>query len=100
MYLNIKEVSHYLKIKPSTLYAWVAHDKIPSIKIHGLIRFKKEELDVWLESFKRNRHKTPSVNLSPKEEKDIDMLIAKAKLEVYNSDRGETRPKSAQREEK
>ena len=100
MYLDVKELSQYLKIKPSTLYAWAAQNKIPSVKIHGLIRFRKEEIDVWLESFKKGEQKPSSARYPMKEQKDIDALIENAKREVYNSDRGETRPKSALREEK
>ncbi len=100
MYWEIKKVSEYLNIKPATLYAWAAQGKIPSIKIHGLIRFKKEEIDLWLESFKKSGQNAPSIRFSGKDQKSIDAIIENAKREVYNSDRGETRPKSAQREEK
>lgn len=101
MYLDIKELSGYLKIKPSTLYAWVARRKIPSIKIHGLIRFEKGAIDVWLEAFKKNEQKkVPSIHLPVKDQPTIDEFIEKAKREVYNLNRRETRPRSAQEKEK
>lgn len=100
MYLDIKELSGYLKIKPSTLYAWAARRKIPSIKIHGLIRFEKEAIDLWLESFTKSEQMTLSFQLPIKEQTNIDMIIEKAKREAYNLKRRETRPRSAQEKEK
>jgi excisionase family DNA binding protein len=101
MYLDIKELSGYLKIKPSTLYAWATRRKIPSIKIHGLIRFEKEAIDLWLETFKKKEQKSvPSIHPPVKDQPTIDEFIEKAKREVYNSNRRETRLRSAQEKEK
>jgi excisionase family DNA binding protein len=49
--LTIVQVSEWLHIKPSTLYAWVSQGKIPHVKIHGLIRFQPDEIQQWLASF-------------------------------------------------
>lgn len=97
-YLDIKLLSNYLQIKVSTLYAWAAQKKIPSVKINGLIRFQKKEIDAWLETLRKEESKTPKIHFKDKR-CDIDSLIAAAKKEVYNSSRGETRPKSAQGKE-
>ena len=35
-YWDIRQLSAYLNVKPSTLYAWVAQGKIPCRKIHRL----------------------------------------------------------------
>ncbi len=48
-YLTIKDVSNWLQVKPSTLYAWAAQGKIPSVKMNGLVRFEQEALRRWLE---------------------------------------------------
>jgi excisionase family DNA binding protein len=94
--LTIRELSQYLNIKRSTLYAWAAQGKIPHVKIHGVIRFQKEEIDAWVESFRKERlKKVPSPSFSGRDYKDIDTIIAKAKREVYNAHRGETRPISS-----
>lgn len=98
-YFDVKALSKYLNIKVSTLYAWASRNKLPHIKIHGLIRFHKEDIDSWVESFRNNRE-PPFILFQNKDRKDIDSLIENAKREVYNSDHGETRPKSAQRKEK
>ncbi len=44
---DIKELSAYLGIKRSTLYARIT--EIPHYKINRLMRFRKAEIDVWLE---------------------------------------------------
>ena len=51
-FLNIHEISEYLGIKPSTIYAMVEAKKIPHYKIGRLIRFKKSEIDFWMETQK------------------------------------------------
>jgi excisionase family DNA binding protein len=106
MYWDIKQLSPYLNIKPSTLYAWVAQGGIPHVKIHGLIRFDPEEIKAWLASFKECAIREPS-NGSPKKRarpktapfhKDLDHLIDRAKKTAYNEyykiKSGETRPAS------
>ena len=93
--INIKELSEVLGIKTSTLYAWAAQGKIPHVKIHGLIRFQKEEVDTWVKSFRKEGIKAPSVSFKGKGGKNFDTLIEKAGREVYNTPRGETRPISS-----
>jgi len=93
-YFDINTISDYLQIKVSTLYAWSAQNKIPSIKIHGVIRFRKEEIDAWLEDFVQKKSEIAPINF--KEGRcDIDSHIARAKREVYNNSHGETRPISS-----
>ncbi len=98
-YFNIKTLSNYLQIKASTLYAWTSQNKIPYIKIHGVIRFRKEEIDAWLDDFRKKEPQAITITLNDKK-CSIDSLIARAKREVYNDTCGETRPESAQRKEK
>lgn len=96
MLLTIKELSQYLQIKPATLYAWAAQSKIPHFKIQRLIRFRKEEIDTWLEGFRMEDHKTPSPSLPSMKAKDprnIDDIIARVKGEVLNASHRGTRPK-------
>ena len=51
--LTIRQLADYLNIKRSTLYAWVEQGFIPHYKMNRLIRFKKEEIDTWLENLKK-----------------------------------------------
>jgi excisionase family DNA binding protein len=47
-FLSIEEVSQYLNIKLKTLYSRVP--EIPHYRVGRLIRFKKEDIDQWMES--------------------------------------------------
>jgi excisionase family DNA binding protein len=99
VYINIKQLSRHLSIKTSTLYAWVGQHKIPFVKIHGLIRFRLNEIDRWLESFREEKHYAPPPP-SRKTGHDIDTLIARAKCEVYTARRGKPDQDRAERKEK
>lgn len=93
---DIKTLSQFLSIKPSTLYAWVAQGKIPHLKIQRLIRFRPEEIDDWLESFRTAKIKVPSPRFMENSQEDISALIDRVKRNVYNTQR-ETRPRQGQK---
>jgi excisionase family DNA binding protein len=50
--LNIDELSEYLCIKKSSLYSKIERKEIPSYKIGHLVRFKKSDIDLWMEKSK------------------------------------------------
>jgi excisionase family DNA binding protein len=93
--LTVKNLSQRLQIKPSTLYAWVSHGKIPCRKIHGLVRFDPTEIDRWLASFSSPQFRPPEIRKRRTDHSDLDRLIASAKRAVYTSGHGETRPRSS-----
>lgn len=47
--MTIDDLADYLRVKKRTVYDWVKKGKIPAIKTVGQWRFKKEQIDVWLE---------------------------------------------------
>ena len=47
--LNVKQVAEYLQLKESTIYSWAQDGKVPAIKIGRTWRFRRAELDTWLE---------------------------------------------------
>ena len=47
-FLDINELADYLGSTKGTIYVWVCHKKIPHLKIRGLLRFDKFEIDNWL----------------------------------------------------
>lgn len=49
---DIKQISKYLNIKEKTIYYKVESGEIPYYRIGTLIRFKKGEIDQWLEGCK------------------------------------------------
>ena len=95
MLLTVKELSAQLQIKPSTLYVWAAQGKIPSRKIHGLVRFDPLEIDRWLSSFSPPQSVPSQIGKRRADHSDLDTLIASAKRAVYTSGHGETRPRSS-----
>ena len=92
--LDINAVSRLLNIKPCTLYAWAAHGRIPCLKIHGLVRFRKDEIDCWLEGFQERPQakEYPRLRTSAF---DINRVIARVKRAAYNPRHGETRLRSS-----
>ena len=89
MLLTIKDLAEQLRIKPSTLYAWASQSKIPCVRIHGLIRFRPEDIEGWLMGFAKNR---PALPECKRRGGDIDLIIAAAKRAIYNPRHGETGP--------
>jgi len=86
--LNIKDVSAWLNLKPSTVYHWVAQRKLPALRHGGLIRFRREDIEAWLEGCQIKKPDT--LRLADRRERfcDIDAIIASAKHAVYTSSRG------------
>jgi excisionase family DNA binding protein len=48
--LDNEDAAHYLGCKPGTLRVWVSKRKVPFVKVGRLVRFRKADLDAWLES--------------------------------------------------
>ncbi len=95
MLLTIKDLAEKLQIKTATLYAWVAQRKLPSRKIHGLVRFDPNEIDQWLASFVTPPPSPPRTSRKRAGRPGVDQLVARAKREVYTSAHGETRLRSS-----
>jgi excisionase family DNA binding protein len=51
--MDMNAAAEYLGISKNTLYEWVVQQKIPHTKVGRLTKFKREDLDAWLE--KRTR---------------------------------------------
>jgi len=50
--LSPSQLAENLSISIETVYAWTSQKKIPYIKIGRLVRFKKDEVNQWLEGQK------------------------------------------------
>lgn len=48
--MTIVEIADYLRVKKRTVYEWLKKGKIPAIKTVGQWRFKKTQIDHWLEN--------------------------------------------------
>jgi excisionase family DNA binding protein len=47
--MTIKELAAYLKMAEKTLYRLAANGDVPGFKIGGAWRFRKSEIDKWIE---------------------------------------------------
>ncbi|MGR5249901.1 methylation-associated defense system helix-turn-helix domain-containing protein MAD1 [Vibrio aestuarianus] len=50
--LTLKEVAAYLKLAEKTAYRLASEGKLPGFKVGGSWRFKREDLEVWIEENK------------------------------------------------
>ena len=52
--LTLKEVAECLKLAEKTAYRLAANGKLPDFKVGGSWRFKREDIENWIESQKTN----------------------------------------------
>lgn len=53
-YISVDEAAQYLGIKPVTLRNWIKKTDIPTRKIGKQWKFKRSELDEWVNSGRAN----------------------------------------------
>ena len=46
--LIASEVARWLRIRPSTVYAWAASGQLPSVKLNGAVRFIRADIERWI----------------------------------------------------
>ncbi|HNX80677.1 MAG TPA: helix-turn-helix domain-containing protein [Candidatus Omnitrophota bacterium] len=51
--IDVDELADYLKLKKQTIYNWLNQRKITGIKVGGVWRFDRREIDSWLKSRRR-----------------------------------------------
>ena len=52
--MTMKDVAEYLQIKERTIYGWVQNGQIPGFKLGNSWRFKREDIDLWIEERKKD----------------------------------------------
>lgn len=50
--MTLSDVAEYLQIAQRTVYQWAQHDQMPSFKIGNVWRFKRSDIDSWIEERK------------------------------------------------
>ncbi len=55
--LDVEDLAKYLKLQKQTIYNWLNQRKISGMKIGGVWRFDKQEIDKWLKSQARKAKK-------------------------------------------
>lgn len=51
--IDIDELANFLGLKKQTIYNWLHEGKISGIKVGGVWRFDRREVDIWLKSRRR-----------------------------------------------
>ena len=51
--IDIDELAEYLKLKKQTIYNWLHQRKISGIKVGGVWRFDRRDIESWLKSRRR-----------------------------------------------
>ena len=83
VFSTIEEISQYLKVKPSTIYAMVAEKRIPHFRVGRLVRFRKFEIDLWMEGNRKecidiSRAARKVLKTARTPARDINKLVKKA----------------------
>jgi len=52
--MDVDELANYLRLKRQTIYNWLHESKIAGIKVGGVWRFDKKEIDRWLKAHHRS----------------------------------------------
>jgi len=60
--LDVDDLAKYLKLQKQTIYNWLNQRKLSGIKIGGVWRFDKQEIDKWLKSQARRARKKHTSN--------------------------------------
>ena len=93
-FLGVREVAFYLRVRPSTIYAMVERKGIPHYKVGRLVRFKKFEIDEWMEGQReavvdvRMESKEVLRSIAKKSDLNVDRIVKKvveqSKKKRYN----------------
>jgi len=51
--LDVDELANYLRLRKQTIYNWLHQGKISGMKMGGVWRFDRREVDTWLKSKRR-----------------------------------------------
>ena len=51
--MTVQEVAEYLNVDPKTVYRMVNRGELPGFKVSGTWRFRREDIDQWIDDQKR-----------------------------------------------
>jgi len=54
-FLTAPDVASILSVKQSTIYQWAKSGGIPHYKLGRIARFKRKDLEVWVEGHRREK---------------------------------------------
>lgn len=79
--LTVGEVAAWLHVHPKTVYGWAARNGLPALKIHGALRFKRHDLESFVDSCLIKVEPTSSLTMPRQSPRHIDLhqVVARAK---------------------
>ncbi len=85
--LTVRDVATWLRVHPKTVYAWAARQAIPTVKIQGALRFRREDLTAFVESclVKEPDRLAAPTGLRQSHQPDISAVVARVKRLVQAS---------------
>ena len=60
--LSVKQVAEYLQLNQTTIYAWAQQGKLPAIKVGRSWRFRRKDLEAWLDENMHGNQKGEEVH--------------------------------------
>ncbi len=46
--MSVKEAADYMRVRPKTVYGWVASGRLRALHAGNRLRFRPADLDAWL----------------------------------------------------
>ena len=77
-FLTVEELSEWLNCSPSTVYSYTSKGAIPFVKLNGLLRFDRQEIEEWINRKKeetKRKKKQFSINKNIIERDQIELIV-------------------------
>lgn len=66
--MTLQDVAEYLQVKERTIYQWAQKGDIPAFKLGNVWRFKRQDIDLWIEERKRDTPRSRALRQAAGEE--------------------------------
>ena len=66
--MTLQHVAEYLQVKERTIYQWAQKGDIPAFKLGNVWRFKRQDIDLWIEERKRDTPRSRALRQASEEE--------------------------------
>ncbi|GMV48847.1 MAG: hypothetical protein AMXMBFR67_03900 [Nitrospira sp.] len=79
--LTVRDVAAWLRVHPKTVYGWASRQAIPTLKIQGALRFRREDLLSFMEAAVVRQEPAASEAKLPRHSRqpDVPAVVARVK---------------------